>query len=212
MNKLNNKQYETYTDLDFDRYLNIETIPYIETFTNHHSNRYEPTPYQDVLQLLSVTQQDYHDYSLLVDFGSGLMRIPIFMHNMLGIDTIGIELNKQSYLHGLNNLKQYELLNGKSNIQSFNLNATEYKFKGAETHLFFFNPFSVFIFQKVMAHLIDSSVTQCDIILYYAKPEYEMYLSDLPQFKLKYTIPLTHYKDDPSEKINIYTFTQIHKD
>lgn len=211
MNIYKLEQYQSYTDSDFDALLNINTSPYIETFTNHHSNRYEPTVYQDIITLVEHTYQDYTEDSFLVDFGSGLLRVPILMHHLLGLKTLGIELNKQLFLLGKENIKHYTLMHQTAEISSMNLNALDYQFTGKETHLFFFNPFSSIIFQKVMAHLMDSVIQQCDIILYYAKPEYEMYLSDLMQFKLKYSIPLAAYENDPSEKINIYEYTQIIK-
>lgn len=130
----------------------------------------------------------------------------------MGIETIGIELNKQLYLKSLDNIKNYQKIHQNQDVHALNINALKYQFNGRESHLFFFNPFSVFIFQKVIENLMDSDIKQCDIILYYAKPEYEIYLSDLINFKLKYSIPLAKIEDDPSEKINIYEYTQKLKD
>ncbi|WP_414050220.1 hypothetical protein [Macrococcus animalis] len=211
MDKKYTEIYTNYSEQDFETLLNIESMPYIETFTNHHSNRYEPTIYQDLVTLIEVTQSDYDDTSLLIDFGSGLMRVPIFLNFILNIQAMGIELNKQLYLKSKTNIKDYQLKHQSNHVSALNINALQYHFTGQETHLFFFNPFSIFIFQKVMENLMDSAIEHCYIILYYAKPEYEIYLSDLINFKLKYSIPLKNFKEDPSEKINIYQYTQISK-
>nr|WP_157742175.1 hypothetical protein [Macrococcus sp. IME1552] len=209
MNKFIRSSFELYTEQDFDTLLNIKTNPYIETFTNHHSNRYEPTIYRDLLSLYNMMKEDITKDALLVDFGSGLMRVPIFTNYVFKIKTIGMELNKQLYLKSLENIKNYSLLHHQENdVTAQNINALQYQFNGEETHLFFFNPFSVFVFQKVMENLMTSSIEKCDIILYYAKPEYEVYLQDIIHFNLKYHIPLQHINNDPSEKINIYEYTK----
>lgn len=208
MNKTKISHFKDYNDNDFENLLNIETIPYVSTFSNHHANRYEPTVYQDLISLIEQTYKDFHSDSHFIDFGSGLMRVPILFNHLLNISVTGIELNKQLYLLGLKNIKNYQLLHHPSSIHTLNINAIHYQFQGNETHLFFFNPFSVFVFQKVMENLMTTDIKECDIILYYVKPEYEMYLSECIQFKLKYSILLDNESIDPSEKINIYQYTK----
>lgn len=209
MNKQIFSSFDHYSAQDFDALLNIKTNPYIETFTNHHSNRYEPTEYHDLILLLDIISDDIAYDALFVDFGSGLMRVPIFTNYIFKIKTMGIELNKQLYLESLENIKNYSLMHHNERcVTAQNINALQYQFCGEETHLFFFNPFSVFVFQKVMDNLMTSSIEKCDIILYYAKPEYEIYLQEIIHFKLKYHIPLSQMNNDPSEKINVYEYTK----
>ncbi|MCE4957107.1 hypothetical protein [Macrococcoides caseolyticum] len=208
MKKIKTTNYMTYSDQDFDTLLNINTAIYIETYTNHHSHRYEPTKYTDLIELYEHMQNDFNEQSLLIDFGSGLMRVPILFNYLLKIETIGIELNKQLYLNSLKNIKHYQLLHTNNQVSALNINALKYQFTGRETHLFFFNPFSEFVFQKVMENLMNSNVLQCDIILYYALPEYINYLNAINHFNLKLSIALNDIDKDVSERINVYTYTK----
>lgn len=197
-------KYDTH---DFENLLNINSIPYIETFTNHHSNRYEPTHYKDLVLLFEHLHSEINEDSYLVDFGSGLMRVPIFFNYYFDASALGIEMNKQLYLMSLENIKAYHYLkHTEMKIEAKNINAINYQFSGHETHLFFFNPFSVFVFQKIISSLLHSDVVTCTIILYYVQPEYEAYLDDMNNFKLRDTLHLPAIENNPLEKINIYEY------
>ncbi|WP_133442785.1 hypothetical protein [Macrococcus lamae] len=194
--------------MNYDDLLHIKTTEENHQFpTVTHYHRYEPTTYSDLLALSNYLKPMIQEDELLVDFGSGLMRVPIFMNYQLQINTLGIELNKALYLDGLKNVDSYrQQLNSSGDIQALNMNVTDYHFNGRESILFFFNPFSAEIFKTVLSHLISqaSYKRRIIVILYYAKVEYIDAIHQSGQFTEIKSILLSRYPTDQNDVIVIY--------
>lgn len=194
--------------------MNYDDLLHISTEEEHHQfpvithyHRYEPTAYNDLVMLAEAIRPLLHHNEQLVDFGSGLMRVPIFMNYLLPIHTLGIELNKALYMDGMKNVESYQQHHQSHyDIRSLNVNVTDYQFTGSESILFFFNPFSADIFKSVLYQFLThtSYKHRVLVILYYAKVEYIDAIHQLNIFNEIKRIPLAQYPDDENDMIIIY--------
>lgn len=171
------------------------------TYYNH---RYEPTSYEilDILfDALMLTPED-----TLVDYGCGKGRLNFYVNSRFHCNTVGIELNAAYYQDALDNLNTY---NGafKHKIQFECIPAQNYIVSENENYFYFFNPFSIELFRKVIGNILTSLEDiprKCRLILYYPDPEYTFYLQNNTIFQLEeaITIPLSK---DVRECFCIYT-------
>lgn len=171
------------------------------TYYNH---RYEPTSYEilDILfDALMLTPED-----TLVDYGCGKGRLNFYVNSRFHCNTVGIELNAAYYQDALDNLNTY---NGafKHKIQFECIPAQNYIVSENENYFYFFNPFSIELFRKVIGNILTSledTPRKCRLILYYPDPEYTFYLQNYTIFQLEeaITIPLSK---DVRECFCIYT-------
>ncbi|GGB05181.1 class I SAM-dependent methyltransferase [Macrococcus hajekii] len=176
-----------------------------------HYHRYEASGYSDLEKLVDFLREHVH-HDQFIDFGSGLMRVPIYIHHSLHIPATGIELNKALYLKGEHNIEQYRLLHHAAltkdelGVQSMNLNVLDYQFSGHESILFFFNPFSAEIFRTIIHRFLSAYPykRRAFVILYYAKHEYIDILSQFGLFNEIKRIELDDYIDDAEDMIIIY--------
>lgn len=95
-----------------------------------------------------------------------------------------------------------------SKISFVNCIAEDYEINSKENKFYFFNPFSVQIFIKVVTNIIYSVVDEyrpVDLILYYPSDDYIYYLENYTIFQLIKEIKLNkHYEQDNREKILVY--------
>jgi len=96
--------------------------------------------------------------------------------------------------------------NGEPPIHFHFCAAENYKIDPMDNCFYFFNPFSINVFRKVVGNIL-SSVRECsrsvDIILYYPRPEFELFLKKSTPFRLvkEVKIPDT---DDIYDKFLVY--------
>ncbi|HHU78001.1 MAG: SAM-dependent methyltransferase [Caldicoprobacterales bacterium] len=194
----------------YDKLLRIATTGIGEwIYSTIHYNRYEATPYE-ALNLL------FEEYTLsrndkLVDFGCGRGRVAFYIHNRFNIPVTGVEVIEKTYEQALENKAAY--LKDNQHISApvnFHLGpAEDYEIKPDENRFYFFNPFSVYIFKLVVRNILDSvKVRQrtVDLILYYPRPEYELFLKKSTSFKpiKEIIIPDT---DDSFDKFLVYRYS-----
>lgn len=194
---------------NFESLLNIHTSGNQKGFNELiHYNRYEPTAYYVLEALL-------HNYPLLesdnvVDFGSGKGRLNFFLNYFFNSSVEGIEMNKYYYQESLDNKKSYLAKHKKDTdrIHFTNCIAEEYKIKPTDNKFYFFNPFSVQIFIKVVTNILYSVIDYnrvIDLILYYPSDDYIYYLEDYTMFSLIKEIKIDkYYEKDYRERILIY--------
>ena len=185
----------------FEKLLNISTSGNQKNFNEFiHYNRYEPTSYY-------VLEAILHNYPLLesdniVDFGSGKGRLNFFLNYFFKCKVTGVEMNKYYYEEALE--KGHDC----SKISFVNCIAEDYEINSKENKFYFFNPFSVQIFIKVVTNIIYSVVDEyrpVDLILYYPSDDYIYYLENYTIFQLIKEIKLNkHYEQDNREKILVY--------
>ena len=163
-----------------DRLLRINTTSLgEEPSQSAHYNQYEATPYFVLDALFNTYELSKTDG--LVDYGCGKGRVMFYVHNRFNVPVTGIEMNDQLYHKALTNKTHYlQKTKGKSPaIRISRCKAEEYNVDEKENRFYFFNPFSIEIFMKVVNNII-LSVEQLErdveMILYYPIPEYVEYL------------------------------------
>lgn len=183
-----------------DRLLRIKTVG-IREWPNRvvHYNRYEATPYSALDKLFEVYKLNKNHQ--VVDFGCGRGRVSFYIHNRFHIPVTGIEVNEKTYEEALENKAIYE--QRAKHIQApirfkYGL-AEQYEVKDTDNCFYFFNPFSVQIFKKVLHNILKSVRKEertVDLILYYPLPEYKHFLATNTPFELinKVWVPGDHGK------------------
>lgn len=191
----------------YDKLLYIKTVGLREWLDRaSHYNRYEATPYFALDKL--VESYKFRKADRLVDFGCGRGRVAFYIHNKFHIPVTGVEVNDITYDEALNNKKRYrhKAKHIKAPIKFKYGLAEQYEIKGEENKFYFFNPFSVEIFRKVVNNILKSFEKEerpVDIILYYPMPEYKDFLREETPFQLINKIVLPGV-EDKREKFLIY--------
>lgn len=191
----------------YDKLLNIHTNGK-RVASNHinHYYPYEPTPYQ-ALEVL-FDQYEVISSDQFVDFGCGLGRLNFFIHHHYHAKVSGIEMNEAFYHKAVENLESYRKKARKStdNIAFKHCLAEDYEISEADNRFYFFNPFSIHIFQRVTNRVllsVEAFPRQVDIILYYPSKEYIFYLENQTAFQLEQEIGLP-YENNPNERFLVY--------
>ncbi|MGG1575133.1 class I SAM-dependent methyltransferase [Fictibacillus sp. NRS-1165] len=194
---------------EFDALLNIETVGDQKWFyPASHYHRYEPTPYAALEEL--AAHYELKSTDRLVDFGCGKGRVSFYMNHFQQASVIGVEMNEEFYQEALKNMKQYvEKHHKRRDDIYFHLGlAQEYPVHPEDNRFYFFNPFSMPIFMKVISNIllsVEDSPREVELILYYATEEYTYFLDDQTAFELKEEVRLNNlYEKNPYEKFLIY--------
>lgn len=173
-------------------------------------NRYEPTPYRALEKLFQAYK--LNEEAEVVDFGVGRGRVSFYIHHRFGIPVTGIEVNETTLDEALDNKKSYRRLakHIEAPIRLHYGLAEQYEIQQTDNCFYFFNPFSIKIFKKVV-HNIISSVKETprtvDIILYYPLPEYKKFLRDKTDFQLIDRIKIKE-ENDAYAKFLIYRLNE----
>lgn len=173
-------------------------------------NRCESTPYMALEKLFKSYKLRNTDK--VVDFGAGRGRVAFYIHNNFHIPVTGIEVNDRTYDEALNNKKSYRYKAKHINAPiKFKYGLAEhYEVKVTDNKFYFFNPFSIEIFKKVVENILKSAKENnrpVDIILYYPMDEYKEFLRTKTPFKLLNKIKLPGRKDK-KEKFLIYRLSE----
>ena len=198
-------------DPDFDRLLHIKTVGMLEVINQSaHYNRYEATPYKAIEEFFN--EYELNNTQNLVDFGSGKGRLPFYIHHSFLIYVRGIEMSNKLYRESLENLESYmQKTKKKKNLITFEkCLAQEYEIKSQDNVFYFFNPFSVQIFMKVIENIlqsIDQQERSVDLILYYPTIEYIQFLNTRTTFKLVKEVKVSGlYEHNENERFLLFRF------
>lgn len=194
----------------FDASLNIATIGIREWKGKDEEryNRYEATPYK-ALEVL-FNQYELKPSDTFVDFGAGEGRVSFYVHRKFNIPVKGIENNDKTFDEALINEKSYRYhIEEQAAPIHFEYGLAEmYEVDQADTHFFFFNPFSVSIFKQVIENIVTSIEAYprtAEVILYYPLPAFKHVMKQTPFQKVKkIKVPKIHGKYG---KFIIYRFT-----
>ena len=140
---------------DYDRLLRIKTEGIREWHhQSAHYNRYEATPYM----ALEALFDEYRCISTdrFVDFGCGKGRFPFYIHHHFRTSVTGVEMSGQLYQEAMENLGKYmeRAKRSRAFLQFERILAEEYNVDSADNRFYFFNPFSIQIFQKVISNIL----------------------------------------------------------
>lgn len=197
------------TEQDYEKLLNIKTAGEQKIFNKSlHYNRYEPTSYS-ALETLS-NHYPFTPADNVIDFGCGKGRLSFYLHHFFRSTVTGIEMNPFFYAEALANQKNY-LKKHKpktANIHFSHCFAEEYRPSPAVNKYYFFNPFSLQIFMKVLGNILTSceeAARPIDIILYYPSEDYVHFLEHHTPFTLLHEIKIPHlYAHNPRHSFLVY--------
>ena len=195
------------TEKDYEHLLNIETQGTDKYHTSHLYHRYEPTPYEVLNFLFENYTLNQNDH--VVDYGCGKGRLNFYIHHFFQIPVTGIEMNEQFYEVALLNKKNYFKKHpfAQNDITFYCGLGETYPIRSNENKFYFFNPFSIQIFRKIIEKIL-ISLEECyrevELILYYPSDDYQYFLDRRTPFHLKKEITLPNYHKDHRERFLIY--------
>lgn len=197
------------TEKTCDHLLRIKTTGTLELLNQSpHYNRYEATPYEALDEL-------FNEYTLqstdgFVDFGCGKARVSFYVHHHFQASVTGIEMNGQLYQDAIENLVHYRGKNKRSGgaIRFERCYAEAYDISATENRFYFFNPFSIQIFMKVIGNILLSAERNervVDVILYYPTSEYVQFMEHQTPFTLWKEVRVRQlYEKNENERFLIY--------
>lgn len=172
---------------DRDRALHIKTNSVGEKLDqSSHYHHYEATAYWMLDELFN--QYSLEKTDVFVDFGCGKGRVLYYVHNRFQVSVTGVEMNQQLYQAGLENEETYRR-NRKKDDNVIRIEcclAEKYEIEASENCFFFFNPFSLQIFMKVVGNIlfsVEQNKRRVDILLYYPATAYTDYLETNTPFE-----------------------------
>ena len=163
----------------YDKLLHIRTTGRDDSNSDQYRFPYEPTPYC-VLERLANTGLIRKSNTLL-DYGCGKGRVDFYLSWQTRCRSIGIEYDERIYKSAVENK-----ISSASNRTDFVLaNAETYIVPSDVDRIYFFNPFSLELLEKVVARILDSFYENPRHILlffYYPSDEYLSYLMTVNEF------------------------------
>lgn len=170
----------------YDRSLRIQTLGIRELEEANH-NRYEATPYVALDKL--VEEYKINETDKLVDFGCGRGRSMFYFHHHFHIPVTGIEADDKTFDEALDNKASYRHEAGHIEAPiyfEYGL-AENYELNKEDNLFYFFNPFSLTIFKKIVENILQSVKAHprtVDIIFYYPLNEFMQFLQKDTPFEL----------------------------
>lgn len=193
----------------YDKLLNIKTGGEQKGFPHSfHYHRYEPTPYSALEELFARYELKSSDR--VVDFGCGKGRLNFYIHYFFKASVLGVELNKAFYQDAEENCKSYMKKHRTSNgkIQFYCCLAEEYPIHPTDNRFYFFNPFSIQIFMKIISNILlsfEKAPRELELLLYYPSEDYIYFIENKTPFELKEEVVLKDlYENSPYERFSIY--------
>lgn len=161
-------------EIRWDKLLKIRTTGRDDSKADQYRYPYEPTPYS-VLERLANSGL-IRKNNTLIDYGCGKGRVDYFMAYQTKCKSIGIEYDERIYERAMTN-KETAVSSNKVIIEL--ANAGKFEVLESVDKIYFFNPFSVEILQKVIAQILDSyyeNIRTIQLFFYYPSDEYISYL------------------------------------
>ncbi|KOO42716.1 methyltransferase [Priestia koreensis] len=195
-------------DQFYDELLNIKTTKEQQGFHESlHYHRYEATPYRGLEKLckeLSFTESDH-----VIDFGCGKGRLGFYLYHYHRAFVTGIEMSDEYYEDAVQNLHQYKKkYHHRNEIQFKKCLAEEYEIQEQHNCFYFFNPFSIQIFMRVINNILSSiekAPRPITLIFYYPSDDYVYFLNNHAAFHLTKEIQLPGaYERNEYERFLVY--------
>ena len=188
----------------WDSLLRIRTTGRDDSHADQYRYPYEPTPYS-VLERLAQSGRIWKK-QVLLDYGCGKGRVDFFLAYQAGCRSIGIEYDDRIYEKAVENQKA-AVSSGRVRMEQ--ANAEMFPVPPEVDRIYFFNPFSVEILQKVMNRILDSYYEQMrpiQLFFYYPSDEYLSYLMTVDELMFEDEIECGDLfpGEDPRERIVIF--------
>ncbi len=200
------------SDFARDRRLGIQSCGIREwsEFTTDY-NRCEPTPYRALDDLF----EHYHGLPNphLVDYGCGRGRVLFYCHQRWGWRGTGVECHEDTLIEALENLERYRHKRQRRGrvLQDeigFEACPAEHRPVHKDENIFyFFNPFSVAIFQQVLDQIhwsLAEHERPIDLLLYYPLNSYRQALRLDRHFDLAWELPLDWGEEARYDRFLLY--------
>ena len=157
-------------DNKWDKLLHIKTMGRDDSQSDQYRYPYEPTPYS-VLQRLANTGL-IRKNNMLLDYGCGKGRVDFFLSYQTRCRCLGVEYDERIYEKVMENKKEAV---SKERVSFSLANAEEFQLPEQIDRIYFFNPFSVELLQKVLAQIYASyyeNPRELLLFFYYPSEEY----------------------------------------
>ena len=154
----------------WDKLLQIRTTGRDDSHADQYRYPYEPTPYP-VLERLANSGYIRKGNTLL-DYGCGKGRVDFFLSWQTRCRSIGIEYDERIYEKAVEN-QNMSSVSGRVTFQA--VDAGEFPVPESVDRIYFFNPFSMEILQKVISRIRDSyyeAPREILLFFYYPSDEY----------------------------------------
>lgn len=158
----------------WDKLLQIRTTGRDDSHADQYRYPYEPTPYP-VLERLANGGYIRKGNTLL-DYGCGKGRVDFFLSWQTRCRSIGIEYDERIYEKAVEN-QNMSSVSGRVTFQA--VDAGEFPVPESVDRIYFFNPFSLEILQKVISRIRDSyyeAPREILLFFYYPSDEYISFL------------------------------------
>ena len=158
----------------WDKLLQIRTTGRDDSHADQYRYPYEPTPYP-VLERLANSGYIRKGNTLL-DYGCGKGRVDFFLSWQTRCRSIGIEYDERIYEKAVEN-QNMSSASGRVTFQA--VDAGEFPVPESVDRIYFFNPFSLEILQKVISRIRDSyyeAPRELLLFFYYPSDEYISFL------------------------------------
>lgn len=157
-------------ETQWDKLLKIKTTGRDDSHSDQYRYPYEPTSYL-VLERLANSGL-MRKNNTLIDYGTGKGRVCFYLSYQTRCKSIGIEYDERIFQSAMENKERAAA----SNRTTFVLcNAENYEVPKEVDRCYFFNPFSVEIFQSVLARIYESyyeNPRELLLFFYYPSEEY----------------------------------------
>lgn len=188
----------------WDRLLQIRTSGRDDSHADQYRYPYEPTPYC-VLERLADSGY-LRKGNMLLDYGCGKGRVEFFLSWQTRCRSIGIEYDERIYEKAAENQKRAAA----AGRVTFELaNAEQFQVPEEADRIYFFNPFSLEILQKVISRIIASyyaAPREILLFFYYPSDEYISFLMTVDELTFSDEIDCgdLFQEKDPRERIVIF--------
>ena len=188
----------------WDRLLQIRTSGRDDSHADQYRYPYEPTPYC-VLERLADSGY-LRKGNTLLDYGCGKGRVEFFLSWQTRGRSIGIEYDERIYEKAVENQKRAAAA-GRVTFEL--VNAEQFQVPEEADRVYFFNPFSLEILQKVISRIIDSyyaAPREILLFFYYPSDEYISFLMTVDELTFSDEIDCgdLFQGKDPCERIIIF--------
>ncbi len=191
------------TDSQWDKLLKIRTSGRDDSHSGRYNYPYEPTPYS-VLERLAgsgfLTKKN-----VLLDYGCGKGRVDFYLAYQIGCRCVGVEYDERIFAKAIEN-KENAVSGNKVDI--FHEKAENFDIPPQTDRFYFFNPFSIEIFQKVMSMIRCSwyeAPREILLFFYYPFDDYRRTLTSSDGLELLEMIDCRDLEgDNEKEQIMIY--------